>query len=55
MVQYHRQLDLFRIQVPPCGRSSAPFCEREHTPATGPLTCLYCGCIAPGVTMPSSR
>src|SRR5262249_52971662 len=41
------QLDLFRVQVAPCGRSSAPTCELEHKPPAGCWTCLRCGCSAP--------
>jgi hypothetical protein len=42
----HLQLDLFKVQVAPCGRSSAPTCELERNPPAG-WTCLRCGCIAP--------
>jgi hypothetical protein len=55
---YQRQLDLFRTQIPPCGRgcSSLPYCELERRPTSnGVLTCIYCNCIAPGgITVPSS-
>jgi hypothetical protein len=43
----HLQLDLFKVQIAPCGRSSAPTCWLEHNPAAGCWTCLRCGCIAP--------
>jgi hypothetical protein len=44
----HLQLDLFKVQIAPCGRSSAPTCWLEHNPPAGCWTCSRCGCIAPG-------
>jgi L-lactate utilization protein LutB len=43
----HLQLDLFKVQIAPCGRSNAPTCELERNPPAGCWTCLRCGCIAP--------
>jgi hypothetical protein len=43
----HLQLDLFKVQIAPCGRSSAPTCWLEHNPPAGCWTCSRCGCIAP--------
>jgi hypothetical protein len=57
MTSYQQQLDLLQVRTPPCGRSSAPFCELEFRPAFsgGWLACLYCECIVPGrLTLPSS-
>jgi hypothetical protein len=39
------QLDLFRMVLPPCGRSSSPLCMAETSSAG--LHCPQCGCVAP--------
>jgi hypothetical protein len=50
-----RQLDFFVIQIPPCGRSSAPFCELEGVIPNDSPTCARCNCTVPGgVVTPSS-
>jgi hypothetical protein len=55
MTSYERQLDLFRLQIAPCGRSSGQFCELERDPASDLWTCVHFGCVAPGgVILPSS-
>jgi hypothetical protein len=45
MALFQRQLDLFRVQVLPCGRSSAAYCELEKLS----LLCLRCGCFVPAL------
>ena len=47
------QLDFFRLLIPPCGRSSEPFCVVEQN-SRGDYRCLRCDCVAPSVTVPSS-
>jgi hypothetical protein len=47
------QLDLFRIVLPPCGRSSEPYCTVEPS-SRGLLRCPRCGCVAPAVTVASN-
>jgi hypothetical protein len=46
------QLDLFRVVLPPCGRSSEPFCTIE--PSSRGDRCPRCGCVAPAVTVASN-
>jgi hypothetical protein len=48
------QLDFFRVQVPPCGRSSAAFCTLTRLTSAAALYCDDCRCYAPGVTASSS-
>ena len=45
------QLDLFRLHIPPCGRSSAAHCEVEFSVAYGSYYCIRCGCTAPTVQL----
>ena len=46
------QLDLFRVMLSPCGRSSSPLCVVETSSAG--LRCPRCGCVAPAVTVASN-
>jgi hypothetical protein len=42
-----RQLDLFRIALPPCGRGLGA-CEAQlGATGAGELLCVHCGCVAP--------
>jgi hypothetical protein len=48
------QLDAFRMLIPPCGRSSAAYCEIEmRSSATNVWTCPRCLCVVPIVTRSS--
>jgi hypothetical protein len=50
----HVQLDFFRVQVPPCGRSSAAFCTLTRLSSTAVLYCDDCRCYAPDAAASSS-
>jgi hypothetical protein len=43
----HTQLDLFCVQAPLCGRSSAAFCTLTRLSSTAALYCDDCRCYAP--------
>jgi hypothetical protein len=45
-------LDLFRVCVPPCGRSSESHCLLEVNGDVA--TCIRCGCYVPSITARSS-
>jgi hypothetical protein len=51
-----RQLDFFRVEVPPCGCSSAAYCVLEPNPPWSAVAnwCRRCGVTVGGMTLPSS-
>jgi hypothetical protein len=46
------QRDLFKTVIPPCGRSSSPYCVVEQDGNV--LLCDRCGCLVPTLTERSS-